>query len=263
MTSLSALGRAAPRLAAALNASPHPFVFFLDDLHELRSHACHDVLGVLVSAIPPGSQLVAASRNAQPHLPRMRAGRDAFELTSRDLALDSGGAKQIFAEARVDLTGDEAEHLTTRTEGWPAGLYLAALMARESREPILQVSGDDPYIADYLYGETLSQLAGDVQEFLRRTAVLDLASGELCDAVLDRQDSQQRLRALEASSLFVFPVDGRRRWYRFHPLFREFLLGRAAAGGAGGRRRPPPPSGCLVRGTRVPVTRRGAPAPDR
>ena len=78
MTGLSALGRAAPRLAAALNASPHPFVFFLDDLHELRSPACHDVLSVLVSAIPAGSQLVAASRDAQPHLPRLRAGRDAL-----------------------------------------------------------------------------------------------------------------------------------------------------------------------------------------
>ena len=98
-------------------------------------------------------------------------------------------------------------------------------MARDSREPILQVSGDDHYIADYLYGETLSQLEEDVQEFLRRSAVLDLVSGELCDAVLDRQDSLSCLRGLEASSLFVFPVDRRRRWYRYHPLFREFLLG--------------------------------------
>ena len=224
MTGLAALGRAAPRLAAAFNASPRPFVFFLDDLHELRSPACHDVLSVLVSAIPPGSQLVAASRNAQPHLPRLRAGRDALEITNRDLALDPAGAKQIFAEADVDLTRDEAEHLTARTEGWPAGLYLASLMVRDSREP-LQVSGDDRYIADYLYGETLSQLEDDTQEFLRRTAVLDQLSGELCDAVLDRQDSQSRLRGLEASSLFVLPVDRRRRWYRYHPLFREFLLG--------------------------------------
>ena len=222
---VSALGRSAPYLAAVLNASPRPFVLMLDDLHELRSAACNDVLGVVLSAIPAGSQLVAASRHAQPHLPRLRAGRDALELTSEDLALDYSGAQQIFAECHVDLTHEEAVHLTERTEGWPAGLYLAALMARDSREPVGKVSGDDRYISDYLYRETLSQQDEGVQQFLRRSAVLDLASGPLCDAVLDRRDSATRLRALEASSLFVHAVDRRRQWFRYHALFREFLVG--------------------------------------
>ena len=87
----------------------------LDDLHELRSPACHDVLGVVISGVPAGSQLVAASRSEQPHLPRLRASGDALELVASDLALDAAGAEQIFAEAHVSLTpeagrdGDRAD----------------------------------------------------------------------------------------------------------------------------------------------------------
>ena len=101
---VSALGRAAPRLAAAFRTSPVPFVLMLDDLHELQSPACHDVLSVVISGIPPGSQLVAASRFEQPHLPRLRAAGDAMEFLASDLALDAAGAEQIFAAAHVSLT---------------------------------------------------------------------------------------------------------------------------------------------------------------
>ena len=101
---VSVLGRAAPRLASAFRASPVPFVLMLDDLHELRSPACHDVLGVVISGIPRGSQLVAASRSEQPQLPRLRAAGDAVELLADDLALDAAGAEQIFAAAQVSLT---------------------------------------------------------------------------------------------------------------------------------------------------------------
>ena len=94
---VSALGRAAPRLAAALRASPVRFVFMLDDLHEVSSPACHDVLGVVISGIPHGSQLVTASRSEHPLLPRLRALGEALEFESRDLALDAAGAQQIFA----------------------------------------------------------------------------------------------------------------------------------------------------------------------
>ena len=104
MLGVSALGRAAPRLASAFRASPVPFVLMLDDLHELRSPACHDVLSVVISGIPHGSQLVAASRSEQPHLPRLRASGDAVEIAAGDLALDAAGAEQIFAQAHVDLT---------------------------------------------------------------------------------------------------------------------------------------------------------------
>ena len=221
---VSALGRAAPRLAAALRASPVPFVLMLDDLHALGSPACHDVLGVVISGIPRGSQLVAASRSEQPHLPRLRASGDALELLASDLALDVSGALQIFAQAHVSVSREAAAAVTERTEGWPAGLYLAALIARDST-PRVVVSGDDRYVTDYLYRESLSQLPERTQRFLRRTAVLDQLCAPLCDALLEDSGGQERLRDLEASNSFLIPLDRRREWYRYHALFREFLLG--------------------------------------
>src|SRR5215813_6415838 len=222
---LSALGRAAPWLAAALRASPVPFVLMLDDLHEVTSPACHDVLGVVISGIPRGSQLVAASRSEQPHLPRLRALGEALELGAGDLALDAAGAQQIFADARVSLTPELAAAVTGRAEGWPVGLYLAALIARGSHGQAPPVTGEDRYVADYLYREVLTQQPEDMQRFLRRTSVLDQLSARLCDAVAGSSGAAGQLRRLEAASLFVIPLDGRREWYRYHALFREILRG--------------------------------------
>jgi LuxR family maltose regulon positive regulatory protein len=219
------LGRAMPRLAAELRASPVPFVLMLDDLHELRSPACHDVLDAVISAIPRGSQLAIASRCDQPHLPQLRASGEALEFGAGDLALDAAGAQQIFANAGVSLTPEQAAAVTERTEGWPAGLYLAALITRKRSDLAPAVTGDDPYVADYLYRETLIGLPEDMQQFLRRTAVLDRLSGPLCDAVLASSGATGYLRRLEAASLFLVPLDRRRQWYRYHALFREFLLG--------------------------------------
>ena len=129
---VSALGRAAPRLAAVLGTSQAPFVLMVDDLHELRSPACHDVLEVVISGIPRGCQLAAASRSEQPHVPRLRACGDAWELGVSDLALDADAAEQIFAHAHVSVSREVAAAVTARTEGWPAGLYLAAMIARAS-----------------------------------------------------------------------------------------------------------------------------------
>ena len=113
---VSALGRAAPVLASAFRRSPAPFVLMLDDLHELRSPACHDVLGVVISGIPPGSQLVTASRFEQPHLPRMRASGDALELLAADLALGPVGAEQVFSMSAgpADRGPGSARHRTDR-----------------------------------------------------------------------------------------------------------------------------------------------------
>jgi LuxR family transcriptional regulator, maltose regulon positive regulatory protein len=222
---LSVLGRAAPRLASAFRTSPVPFVLMLDDLHELQSPACHDVLGVVISGIPRGSQLAAASRSEQPHLPRLRASGDALEFMASDLALDAAGAEQIFSKAHVSLTRELAVAVTERTEGWPTGLYLAAVIANDSNGEASMVSGDDRYVADYLYRESLIRLPESAQRFLRRTAVLDQLCAPLCDAVLGESGGQERLRGLEASSLFLIPLDRRREWYRYHALFREFLLG--------------------------------------
>ena len=221
----SALGRAAPLLAAAFRATPTPFVLMLDDLHELRSPGCHDVLGVVLAGIPRGSQVIAASRGEQPHLSRLRAAGDAFEISASDLALDPSGAQQIFAGVHVPLDRDDAVEVVERTEGWPVGLFLAASIVRDGGGDALAVAGDDRYVADYLYRETLARMPEEQQRFLRRTAVLDRFSAPLCDAILGTGDAQAVLRRLEASDAFLVPLDRRREWYRYHSLFREFLVG--------------------------------------
>jgi LuxR family transcriptional regulator, maltose regulon positive regulatory protein len=222
---VSVLGRAAPRLATEFRASPVPFVLMLDDLHELQSPACHDVLQMMISAIPPGSQLAAASRCEQPLLPRLRAAGDALEVGAEDLALDAAAVQQIFSNLQVGLAPKQAAAVTERTEGWPVGIYLTALIARESGGQPQTVSGEDRYVADYLYREALLRQPKAVQRFLRRTAVLDQLSGPLCEAVLGTSATDIQLRRIEARSLFLTPLDRERRWYRYHALFREFLLG--------------------------------------
>jgi len=221
----SVLGRAAPRLAAEFRASPVPFVLMLDDVHELRSPACQDVLSLVISAIPRGSQLAAASRTEQPHLPRLRAAEDALEFGVGDLALDAAGARQIFAHAHVSVTPELAAAATERTEGWPAGLYLAALIAKDSDSQVRTVTGDDRYVADYLYREALIGQPKAIQRFLRRTAVLDQLCGPLCEAVAGSSAAAIQLRRIETHSLFLTPLDRQRQWYRYHGLYREFLLG--------------------------------------
>lgn len=218
-------GRGVPALAAEIRASTVPFAFMLDDLHEVQSPRCHDVLGAVISAIPPGSQLAAASRNEQPHLPRFRVSGDVLEFGAGDLALDAAGARQVFAHAQVSVTPELAAEVTERAEGWPAGLYLAALIAKQGDSQVRAITGDDRYVADYLYREALIGQPRAIQRFLRRTAVLEQLCGPLCEAVLGSSAAATQLRRLEAHSLFLTPLDGQRHWYRYHPLYREFLLG--------------------------------------
>ncbi len=220
----AALGRGAPLLSVALSRAPAPFVLLIDDLQELRSPGCRDVLDVVFSKIPPGSQVVTASRTAQPHLPRLRAVGDAVELRAVDLALDARAAEQIFAAARVAITPEQAIDVTRRTEGWPVGLHLAVMIVRDAPSGDWNVSGDDRYVADYLHQEALSDLDPAMQQFLRHNAVLDRLHGPLCDAVTQGSGSHARLRSLEDSHAFLAPLDRSREWYGYHPMFREFLL---------------------------------------
>lgn len=220
---ISILSRAAPRLASAFASSPAPFVLMIDDLHELQTPACHDALEVVFSGIPQGSQVVAASRFEQHHLPRLRASGDGLGIGPKDLALDATGAERIFADAGLHISRELASSLIERTEGWAAGLYLASLVARDTGHASA-ISGDDRYVADYLYRESLRKLPEETQRFLRRTAILDQLCAPLCDAVLGGSGAQARLESLEASSLFLIPLDRRRDWYRYHALYREFLL---------------------------------------
>jgi LuxR family maltose regulon positive regulatory protein len=225
------LARGAPRMASALRTSPEPFLIVLDDLHEVRAPICHDVLSVVIAGVPDGSQLAFASRVEEPFVPRLRATGEAVEITARDLALDELGAQRIFAASHVAASPEQVAVVTRRTEGWPVGIYLASLVARDGGAGDAMVTGDDRYVADYLQREALMQMPEDLRRFLRRTSVLDHLTAPLCDAVVAEpggRGAQEMLRDLEASSMFVVPLDRRREWFRYHALFREFLLGELA-----------------------------------
>ena len=134
------------------------------------------------------------------------------------MALDATGAAQIFSAADVRITPEQAAAVTERTEGWPVGLYLAALIARDNDGEVMSVAGDDRYVADYLYRESLSPLPESTQRFLRCTAVLDQLCAPLCDALLETSGAEEQLRKLDASNMFLVPLDRRRGWYRYHEL---------------------------------------------
>lgn len=231
----SALGRSAPLLAAALAAAPSDFVLFIDDLHRAASDDCQDVLEVVLSRVPRGSQVVASSRTEPALIARLRAAGEVREMGARDLALDPSGARAVFDRAgAADVGDDDLESIVDRCEGWPTGLYLCALVARAGGDAA-SVTGDDRYLADYLYRECLARLPGDMRDFLRRSSVLRVMSPAACNAVLGIEDARAWLFEVEAANLFLIPMDRTRGLFRFHALFREFLrtdLERAEGAGA-------------------------------
>ncbi|MDE0546141.1 LuxR family transcriptional regulator [Microbacterium sp. C7(2022)] len=220
----AALGRSAPLLARALAAAPQSFVLFVDDLHWASSLDCEDALEVLVARVPVGSQIVLASRHVPSVIGRLRACGDVHEVSADELRVDAAGARAIFAQAGATGASDsELVEIVERCEGWPAGVYLCALVARSGGDAAA-ITGDDRFVADFLYRECVARLPEDTQAFLRRSAVLDRMSAASCNAVLGIEDARSRLFDLEAANLFLISVDRRRGSYRYHSLFHEFLL---------------------------------------
>lgn len=217
------LGRSAPMLASALSMTEEPFVLFLDDLHLAASAECHDVLEVVLAGVPSGSQVVIASRHTQDYLVRLYVAGDVTNVGPDELKLGLDGARVIFGNAHAAVSDTELKTTVDRCEGWPAGLFLAAMVANADDSTPTGLSGDDRLLADYLYRECLARLTPELQAFLRETSILDDLSPALCDAVRETSDSGAMLRQLEALNLFLIPLDRHRRWFRYHALFREFL----------------------------------------
>jgi LuxR family maltose regulon positive regulatory protein len=225
---VSVLATAVPRVVAAAETMSRPFSLVLDHLELLENTECLDAVAELALQLPAGSQLALASRRSPP-LPvaLLRAQGRVVEVGPAELAMDQGEARALLAATGVGLSDAETAELVGRTEGWPAGLYLAAL-ALKAGVPKggagLAFSGDDRFIADYLHAELLAHLPPELVTFLTRTAVLERMSGPLCDAVLGTGGSGRVLESLEDSNLLLVPLDRRRRWYRYHHLFGELLL---------------------------------------
>ena len=177
--------------------------------------------------MPPHIHLVLTSREDPPlPLPRWRVRMQLTEIRAADLRFDTAEAS-AFLTNTMGLALDEASVATleNRTEGWIAGLQLAALSARsgDQERSLTSITGSDREVADYLLQEVLLQQPEAVQSFLLRTAVLDRFNADLCDHLLDTSNSQQRLETLEQQNLFLIPMDNRRYWYRYHHLFAQLL----------------------------------------
>jgi LuxR family transcriptional regulator, maltose regulon positive regulatory protein len=216
-----------PRVGSALAGLEQPLVLVLDDLHAVANPSCLDVLAELMEYVAPGSQIAVATRE-EPALPlaRWRAHGVVHELGVADLRLDEREARLLLDAAGAELDPSAISELTERTEGWPAGLYLAALSLQAGApDPASAVgfAGDDRFVSDYFRLEVLSRLPPDEARFLTHTSVLDRMCGDLCDSVLQITRSRLTLEKLERSNCFVVPLDRRAEWYRYHHLFGELL----------------------------------------
>ena len=203
-------------------------ILVLDDYHAVTRVAVHDLVAFLLEHAPSSLHLAIGTREDPPlPLPRLRARGQATELRGRDLRFTPAEAADFLTGTMgLTLPADAVAALEARTEGWVAGLQLAALALQSGRggadDLVRAFAGDDRYIMDYLIAEVVERQPEDVRAFLRSTAVLDRLSGPLCDAVTGRDDGQRMLERLDAANLFVLPLDNRREWYRYHLLFAEF-----------------------------------------
>ena len=221
-------GSVLPRLAAALAARTSPVVLVLDDVHLLHNSECRAALSVLADHVPAGSRLVLAGRAEPPlRVARLRAEGKITEIGPRDLSLTRKEASALLRAAELVVGEDEVAELHRRTEGWAAGLYLAALAIREGGVLAVSsgaLSGSDRFVREYVESEFLARISEQQRAFLTRTAVLERISGPLCEAVLELPGSAVTLADLARSNLLLVPLDRQGRWYRYHHLFRDMLL---------------------------------------
>ena len=207
-----------------------PFVLVLDDYHVIHLEWIHEAVEFLISHMPAQMHLALATRHDPPlSLPRLRVRNQLVELREDDLRFTAEEAATFLHQA-LGLTIDAPliDLLEARTEGWVAGLQLAALSMRgRSRESlgdfVAAFSGSHRHVIDYLADEVLAQQSEEIRTFLLQTSILDRLTGSLCDLLTGRDDSVAVLRELEQANLFLIPLDDQRIWYRYHHLFAEFL----------------------------------------
>ena len=203
----------------------------LDDYHLVGSEPVHASLGFLLEHLPSGLHPVLASRADPPlALARLRARGQLTELRDAELRFTAGEAADVLRETSgAELPDAAVTALVTRTEGWAAGLQLAALSLRgqaDVAEFVAAFTGSHRYVLDYLAEEVLERQSEQMRDFLLETAVLDRLSGPLCDAVTGRGGSQALLEQVERAGLFLMPLDEVRGWWRYHQLFADLLRAR-------------------------------------
>ena len=219
---------ALPALVNELLLSGQPLVLVLDDYHVITNNDIHREVAFLVDHLPPNVHLVVVTRS-DPPLPiaRWRVRGDVFEIRADELRFDADDAAVLLNDRlRLGLAEDSVAALHKRTEGWVAGMHLAALSLQRhpDRDTFIDgFAGDDRHIVDYLGSEVLDGLPDETRVFLLRTSILDRLTGPLCDAVAGTNGSDRLLADIERVNHFLIPLDTRGGWYRYHQLFGELL----------------------------------------
>lgn len=213
----------------ALTGMTTDIVLVLDDFHLIHDEACRDQVELLIEHLPPSAHVVIITR-ADPglRLGRLRASGELLELRAHDLSFTAAEATALLDHERLVLDDDSIALLMQRTEGWPAGLYLAALSLTGRSDPdvfVRSFSGGNRFIGDYLTEEVLNRHPAEVREFITTISILDRFSAPLCDHVAGTSGSATLLHELERTNLFLVPLDDERRWYRFHHLFAAVARG--------------------------------------
>ena len=211
-----------------LAALPEEPTIILDDYHVIDSEPVHGILSFLLEHLPPNAHLIISSRIDPPlQLSRLRARNHMMKLDAAELSFTSEEAATFLNSVMgLELSAEDIAALEQRTEGWIAGLQLAALSMRDRRDVsgfVRAFSGSHRDVLDYLAEEVLERQPESIRRFLLETSVLDYLSYSLCDAVTGRSDGQQMLERLERDNLFVVALDEQRHWYRYHHLFTDFL----------------------------------------
>lgn len=218
-----------PLLLNQIATMPQPAILVLDDYHLLESRTIDQALAFLIEYLPPQLHLAITTRE-DPSFPlaRLRARGHMTELRSADLRFSGVEAAAFLSQVMgLNLSSEDIAILEARTEGWIAGLQLAALSLQGQQDIptfIQAFAGDHRYILDYLLEEVLQRQPESVRSFLLQTAILNRLHGPLCDAVTGQDSGSTRLEALERGNFFVVPLDDQRQWYRYHHLFVDVLL---------------------------------------
>ena len=207
-----------------------PFLLVLDDYHVIDSQEIDEIMAFLIDKMPQSMTLMMTSRS-DPGFPlaRLRARGELVEIRADDLRFSNDEAAQFMQEVMdISISDEQISVLGKRTEGWVAGLQMAALSMRdrslsEIDSFVQKFTGSHRYIVDYLLDEVLLNQPAHIRSFLLQTSILRRLYGPLCDAVTGQEDSGKLLQALEQDNLFVIPLDDERRWYRYHHLFSEVL----------------------------------------
>jgi len=211
-----------------LAAIPEKMVFVFDDYHLIEEKSIHQALAFLLENLPPQLHLVIATRQDPPlPLGRLRARDQMTELRAADLRFTSSEAADFLNQVMgLNLSSEDIAELETRTEGWIAGLQLAAISMQgyDNRSNFIKsFTGGHRLVLDFLIEEVLGQQPENVQSFLLQTSILTRLTGSLCDALIGQKDGQETLEMLDRANLFIVPLDSERRWYRYHHLFADLL----------------------------------------